>query len=74
MKTRHTSLLLLIASIIAQPYFTLLGRATTAPSLALILSSWHPVRVYVISKQSYVNTIKTGINISFNVFILNLCS
>jgi len=36
--------------------------------MAPIISSWHPVRVYRISKQSYVNAIITGSDFSFNAY------
>jgi len=35
--------------------------------MAPVVSSWHPVGVYGISKQSYINAIKTGSDFSFNV-------
>jgi len=36
--------------------------------MAHIISSWHSIRVYEISVQSYVNAIKTESNLSFTVF------
>jgi len=36
--------------------------------MAPLISSWHPVGEYGISKQSYVNTVITGSDSSFNAY------